>query len=83
MKSTWNLAPVLQFVQKIPENDCPCLYLSVGHVWWLNELWFKRYIQKCTISFANTHHDVSDLVNHEIVKNTRTWISRERNTVFL
>ena len=46
----WNLATVLQIVQKIPENYCPCLYLSIGQVWWLNELWFKRYTQKCTLS---------------------------------
>ena len=45
----WNLAPVLQIVQKITENNHPCLYLSTGQVWWLNELWFKRYIQKCTL----------------------------------
>ena len=32
LKKTWNLAPVFQVVQKIPENDCPCLYLSIGQV---------------------------------------------------
>ena len=35
---------------KDSKNYCPWLYLSVGQVWWLNELWFKRYIQKCTTS---------------------------------
>ena len=50
LKSTWNLAPVLQNVQRITKNYCPCLYLSTGQVWWLHELWFKRYIQKCTLS---------------------------------
>ena len=25
-------------------------YLSPGQVWWLYNLWFKRYIQKCTLS---------------------------------
>ena len=49
MKKTWNLAPVLQIVQKIPENYCPCLYLPIDQVWWLN-MWFKRYNQKCTLS---------------------------------
>ena len=24
--------------------------LSTGQVWWLHDLWFKRYIQKCTLS---------------------------------
>ena len=27
LKRTWNLALVLQIVQKIPENYCSCLYL--------------------------------------------------------
>ena len=46
-KGPGTLASVLQIVQKIPEN---CLYLSIGQVWWLNKLWFKSYIQKCTLS---------------------------------
>ena len=32
LKRAWNLAPVLQIVQKIPENYCPCLYLLIGQV---------------------------------------------------
>ena len=66
LKRAWNSAPVLQIVQKIPEKYCPCFYLSVDLVWWVNELWFKRYIQK------NTHHDVKYLVNQWVVKNTKT-----------
>ena len=46
---TWNLAPVLQIVQKITESYFPSLYLSFGYVWWLHELWFKRYVQKYTL----------------------------------
>ena len=49
-KKTWNLTPVLQIVQKITENYWTCLYLSVAQVWWLHELGFKSYIQKCTLS---------------------------------
>ena len=30
-----------------------------------------------------THHDVKDQVNHGIVKDTKTWISWERNITFL
>ena len=30
-----------------------------------------------------THHDVTDLVNHRMVKNTNTWISWKRNIIFL
>ena len=46
------LTPALQIVQKIPENYSPCLYLSIGQVQLLNELWFERYIQKCTLSYV-------------------------------
>ena len=35
------------------------------------------------VSCTNTHHDVSDLVNHEMVRNTKTSLSRERNITFL
>ena len=35
------------------------------------------------VSCTNTHRDVTNLVNHGIVKNAITWISWERNIVFL
>ena len=56
-----------------------CIHLSIGQGWWLNELCFKRYIQKCT----KTHHDVTDLINHRMTKNTKTWIFWEQNKTFL
>ena len=40
----------------------------------------KLYPVSCT---NNTHHDITDLVNHGMVKNTKTWISWERNITFL
>ena len=84
MKRTWNLAPVSRIVQKITENYCNCLYLSTSQVWWLPDLRFKNIYSKMhLISCTNTHHDVCDLVNHGIVKNTKTWISCERNLIFL
>ena len=66
------------------QNYCPCLYLTIGQVWWLNELWFKRYIQKCTLShililIMTSHY----LVNHWMCKNTKTWKSWEQNITFL
>ena len=73
LKKTWNLALVLQIVEKIPEKYCLYLYLSIGQVSWLNELCFKIYIQKCT----------TDLRNCGMVKNIKTWISWERNISFL
>ena len=48
--------------------------------------WFgvqKMYSKMHLISGTNTHHDITDLVNHGIVKNTKTWISWELNIIFL
>ena len=64
---------MLHIVQTISEKYRPCLNLSVDKVWWVNELWFKRYIQKMhPVSCTNTHHDVTDLVNPGTVKDTKT-----------
>ena len=80
MKRTWNLAPVVQIVQKITENYYPYLYLSVGQVWWLvQKIYSKMYLVSCT----NTHRNITDSINHRIVTNTKTWISSERNIIFL
>ena len=46
-------------------------------------MWLKRYIPKCTLSLVHTHHDMTDLENHRMVKNTKSWTSRERNITFL
>ena len=35
------------------------------------------------VSCTNTHHDVTDLVNHGMVKNTKALISQERYITFL
>ena len=40
---------------------------------------FKNAPCPCT----NTHHDVRDLLNRGIVKNTKTWISWEQKITFL
>ena len=69
---------------KFTESYCTCLYLSTDQVCWFYDLWFKRYIQECTLSpSTNAHCDVIDLVNHGMVKNTKAWISWERNIIFL
>ena len=44
---------------------------------------FKRYIQKSTLSHVILMMTVTNLVNHEMVKNRKTCISRERNVTFL
>ena len=80
LKKAWNLTPVLQIVQTIPENFCSCLHLSIGQVWWPSSKdIFKMHSVLCT----NTYHDVSNLVNHGMVKNTKTWISWKQNIIFL
>ena len=35
------------------------------------------------VSCTNTHHDIKDLVNHEMVKNEKTLIYWERNITFI
>ena len=43
----------------------------------------KIYSKMHPVSCTNIYHDVTDLVNHEMVKNTKSWISWERNITFL
>ena len=35
------------------------------------------------VSCTNTHHDITDLLNYGMVKNTKTWISWEWHKTFL
>ena len=83
MRRTWNLAAVLKIVQKISENYCPCLYLLIYQVWWLRVVVQKIHLKMHPASCTNTHHDVTDLLNHGMVKNTKTWVSWEWNVTFL
>ena len=43
----------------------------------------RDMLKNAPVSCSNTHHDVIDLVNQGMVKNTKSWISRERNITFL
>ena len=43
----------------------------------------KIYSKMHPVSCTNTHHDVTDLLNCEITKTTKTWISWEWNITFL
>ena len=45
----------------------------------VQKIYSKMYLLSCT----NTHRDVTDSVYHGKVKNTKTWISWERNIIFL
>ena len=49
--------------------------------WWIvvQKIYSKIYLVSCT----NTHRNVTDLVNHGMVKNIKTWRSWEPNLVFL
>ena len=82
LKRTRKLSPVFQIVQKIPENYYACLYLSVSQVCWLKVVVRKICSKMHSVSCNNTHHDDTDLVNHGMYKNTKTWISWERNITF-
>ena len=69
-KDYWKLLPLLISI------NWPSLVTS----WFVvQKIYSKMHLVSCT----NTHRDVTDLVNHGMVKNTKTWISWERNTVFL
>ena len=46
-------------------------------------MWFKRYIQNCTVFRTYTHHDVTDLLYHGMAMNRKTWISWKQNITFL
>ena len=51
-----------------------------GDLWLvLQKIYSKMHLVSCT----NTHRGVTDLVNHGMFKNIKTWISWERNIIFL
>ena len=61
------------------------LFISIN--WWsLVTLWVvvqKIYSNLHPASCTITHHDVTDFINHEMIKNTKTWIYWERNVPLL
>ena len=81
MRRTCNLRPVLQIIQKFPQNYYPCLYQSIGLVWW-HKLCGSKDSKMHHVLCTNSHHDITDLTNH-VMENTKTWISWERNITFL
>ena len=75
-KRTWNLVPVLQIVWKL----LPINWSNLVTSWvMVQKIYWKIYLLSCT----NTHRDVTDSVDHGMVKNTKTWISWEWNIIFL
>ena len=57
-------------VQKTSEKYFLCLYLLIDQFRWVNELCSKN-IFKNALSGTSTHDDVTDLVNHGMVQNTK------------
>ena len=55
-------------------------WLSLVGYWVVGQ---KIYSKMHSISCIDTHRDVADLVNHEMVKNTKLWISWEQKITFL
>ena len=71
MKRDWNLAPALQIIKKISVDYIYQLTKCGGLISCGSEDIFKMD----PVSFTNAHDDVTDLVNHGIVKHVRTGIS--------
>ena len=76
------VVPVLQIVQKIPEKYCPYIYQSAKYGDLMSCVSKDIFKKMHPIWWTNTHHNTPDLVNHEMVKNTKTWISWEQNISF-
>ena len=45
-------------------------------------MWLKD-VFKNSVSWTNTHHGITDLINHGMVKRTKTWISWEQYITYL
>ena len=69
-KDYWKLLLLLIFI------NWPSLVTS-----WVVIL--KIYSKLYLVSWTNTHLDITDSVNHEMVQNTKTWITWEQNKIFL
>ena len=79
LKRTWNLAHSSKLFKRFLK------IIDLIYIYQLAKLMSfgsKDIYQKCTFSH-NTHHDVTYLVNHGMVENTKTWISCEWNRTFL
>ena len=81
LKRTWNLPKLFKRLLKI---------IVLAYIYQLGKfgdfmICGSKYILKNAhlVSCTNTYRDVTDLVNHATVKNTKTWISWERSIVFL
>ena len=75
MKRTWNLVPVLQRFMKVI-----LVYIyRLAKFGGLMSCGSKDILKNAPCLM----HDITDLVNHGLVKNTKHWISWEQNRTFL
>ena len=79
LKRTWNLSPVNQLFKKLLK------IILLAYIYQLAKFGdFMIFGSKDIFKNASClHRDITDLVNHGMVKNTKTWISWERNIIFL
>ena len=81
MKRTWTLPQSSKLFKRFLKIIALVYFY---HVWWLNELWFKRYIRTCNLSHVLIPIRASQIwYHHRMIKNTKTWISWEQNITFL
>ena len=84
LKNTWNLVPnppncskdYLELLLLLISISWPSLVTSCTVVQ-------KIYSKMCLVSCTNIHRDVTDLVNHGMVKNTKSWVYWEWSIIFL
>ena len=71
--------------KKCPMLSCfiNCVFNSFEISYWMYFVVIERKKKKHLVSCTNTHHDVTGLVNHGMVKNTKTGISGGQNITFL
>ena len=66
------LSPSHSNYLKVYSKLLPLFISIIGQVWWLNELWLKKYIQKRTLSHILILIMTSQIWgNHGMVKNTK------------
>ena len=82
LKRAWNLPLVLKLFK------WPVKIIAHAYIYQLAEFGdlmscgSKIYSKMHPVLCTNTHHDVTDLVNHVMVKTTKSWISWELNVTF-
>ena len=82
LKRAWNSAPVLQLFKIFQKNIALAFIYQLTKLGGLMSCGSKDKLILYIVLCANTHFDVTYLANQWMVKNTKTWIARERNITF-